>query len=449
MLKFVFLYLICGSVTYSQEILTQPEQIHLSYGSTPSEMVITWVTLNQTYTSLVEYGFYDGQLKMKTVSGSQKRFEDGGDEKRKIYVHRVHLTDLIPNKKYGYRTGCEEDGWSALFFLTAMKAGSEWSGTYAVVGDMGNINAQALTTLQTLAQAAVFDAVLHVGDFAYDMDTDNARVGDAYMKQAQSFAAYLPYMTCAGNHEQAYNFSNYKERFSMPGGDGQGMFYSVNIGLMHLVAFNSEFFYFPKYGWKQIERQYDWLQRDLMEANKPENRAKRPWIVTMCHRPMYCSNSNDKEHCNNPLNMIRVGLPGSGTYNTEDLLYKYAVDLHFQAHEHSYERMWPVYNKTVCNGSHENPYKNPRSPVHIVTGSGGCKEGLDPFERLPHAWSAFHADDYGYSVMNVHNHTHLSLQQISIQKGNSVIDSIVIEKDTHAAGQYDCHKQPPPPTNTL
>lgn len=71
------------------------------FSGTPSEMVITWVTLNQTYTSLVEYGFYDGQLKMKTVSGSQKRFEDGGDEKRKIYVHRVHITDLIPNKKYG------------------------------------------------------------------------------------------------------------------------------------------------------------------------------------------------------------------------------------------------------------------------------------------------------------------------------------------------------------
>ena len=32
---------------------------------------------------------------------------------------------------------------------------------------------------------------------------DNARVGDAYMNQIQSFAAYVPYMTVVGNHEMA------------------------------------------------------------------------------------------------------------------------------------------------------------------------------------------------------------------------------------------------------
>ena len=29
----------------------------------------------------------------------------------------------------------------------------------------------------------------------------------------------------------------------------------------------------------------------LQEASKPENRAQRPWIITMAHRPMYCSNA--------------------------------------------------------------------------------------------------------------------------------------------------------------
>ncbi|PFX19149.1 Iron/zinc purple acid phosphatase-like protein [Stylophora pistillata] len=48
-------------------------------------------------------------------------------------------------------------------------------------------------------------------------EEDNAVVGDDFMNQIQPIAAYVPYMTCPGNHEYAYNFSNYKNRFSMPG----------------------------------------------------------------------------------------------------------------------------------------------------------------------------------------------------------------------------------------
>lgn len=34
----------------------------------------------------------------------------------------------------------------------------------------------------------------------------------------------------------------------------------------------------------------------LKEATAPENRTLRPWIITMGHRPMYCSN-NDRDDC--------------------------------------------------------------------------------------------------------------------------------------------------------
>ena len=60
--------------------------------------------------------------------------------------------------------------------------------------------------------------IIHVGDFAYDMATDNGRVGNEFMQQIQPIAAYVPYMTCVGNHEyyEDFNMSSYKAHFSMP-----------------------------------------------------------------------------------------------------------------------------------------------------------------------------------------------------------------------------------------
>lgn len=48
---------------------------------------------------------------------------------------------------------------------------------------------------------------------------------------------------------------------------------------------------------------------------------------------------------------------------------QYGVDLTIWAHEHSYERMFPLYNRQVYNGSADEPYRNPKGLVHLTTGS--------------------------------------------------------------------------------
>ena len=60
-------------------------------------MSVTWVTLNSTRDTIVEYG-PDG-LAM-SVTGTQTAFQDGGDQKRVIYVHKALLTGLKPLQKY-------------------------------------------------------------------------------------------------------------------------------------------------------------------------------------------------------------------------------------------------------------------------------------------------------------------------------------------------------------
>lgn len=132
-------------------------------------------------------------------------------------------------------------------------------------------------------------------------------------------------------------------------GKMNNMFYSFNIGPAHVIGFSSEFYYYTEYGLKQIHNQFEWLENDLKEANEPKNRAKHPWIITMAHRPMYCSTADDDDctenesivsinyHCHIIIKIylkLRKGIPIVNAYGLEDLFYKYGVDIIFGAHEH-------------------------------------------------------------------------------------------------------------------
>lgn len=67
-----------------------------------------------------------------------------------------------------------------------------------------------------------------------------------------------------------------------------------------LVSYSTEVYF--THG--PVEEQLVWLTNDLKEANKPENRAKRPWIIAFGHRPMYCSNI-DNDDCTTLHSVVR------------------------------------------------------------------------------------------------------------------------------------------------
>lgn len=100
-----------------------------------------------------------------------------------------------------YHCGSDE-GWSALFSFHTPPNDPDWVPSIALFGDMGSFNAQSLPRLQEEAQRGLYDVIIHIGDFAYDMYVDQGRVGDEFMRQIESIAAYVPYMTVPGNHEE-------------------------------------------------------------------------------------------------------------------------------------------------------------------------------------------------------------------------------------------------------
>ncbi|KAH8321080.1 hypothetical protein KR074_008757 [Drosophila pseudoananassae] len=421
----------------------QPEQVHLAFGAerTASEMVVTWSTRSLPpdtqvgAASVVEYGLLEasGQSKLNQAArGTATKFVDGGRKKATQFIHRVTLGNLSPNSTYVYHCGSSY-GWSSVFqFRTVPKASADWSPSLAIYGDMGNENAQSLARLQEETQRGMYDAIIHVGDFAYDMNTEDARVGDEFMRQIESVAAYLPYMVVPGNHEEKFNFSNYRARFSMPGGT-ENMFYSFDLGPVHFIGISTEAYYFLNYGVKTLVFQYEWLRQDLAKANLPENRRERPWIVLYGHRPMYCSNENDND-CTHSETLTRVGWPFVHMFGLEPLLYEFGVDVAIWAHEHSYERLWPIYDYKVLNGTlKDSPYEDPGAPVHLVTGSAGCKEGREPFKGQIPDWSAFHSQDYGYTRLRAHNRTHLHFEQVSDDQNGAIIDDFWLVKSKHGS----------------
>ncbi len=112
--------------------------------------------------------------------------------------------------------------------------------------------------------------------------------------------------------------------------------------------------------------------------------------------------------------------PGSGGATiqpyVEKLFYDQGVDIEMWAHEHSYERTWPVYNFTVTQYN----YINPKAPVHLISGAAGCNEdsGLceNPILHSKGDWSAYRTfgyfHPYSYGHLRPYNNSAMYWDQI-------------------------------------
>lgn len=406
----------------------QPRHVHLAYGHNTTEVVITYSTLDDTYTSMVEYGTDMFGLNMK-ASGESVKFTDVETQ----FIHRVHLFNLKPATNYFYHVGSTQ-GWSPVFGFKTVPAGTkDWELKMVVLGDLGATNARSLNRLQQETHQGLYQAAIHVGDFGYDLYSENGHVGDVFFDQIEPIAGYLPYMSCPGNHESHNDFLQYRNRFSMPNyTETESLYFSFNIGPVHFVSLSSEVYFFDDIE-ERVKAQYEWLEADLEEATRPEVRAERPWIVLYAHRPMYCSNS-DFDDCTREASHFRTGITDDKLYGMEEVLMKYSVDLFIGAHEHSYERLFPIYNYTILRGERRDnhTYLNPGATTHITTGSAGCREEFDHFRSDEPEWSAYRLDEYGYTRLTFSNHTHLYMEQVS-DENNVTLDWLHLVRENHTA----------------
>ncbi len=81
----------------SQDALA-PEQIHISYGASPSQMIITWTTLDYVNESFVEFGV--NELSYRSEGYVKKFVNNWIGTQRVTFVHQTMLTGLVPDQTY-------------------------------------------------------------------------------------------------------------------------------------------------------------------------------------------------------------------------------------------------------------------------------------------------------------------------------------------------------------
>ena len=169
-----------------------------------------------------------------------------------------------------YYVGSPKGGYSSIFWFKSFPKNFR-TPKIAVIGDLGAQNAISLPYLQKKIHENQLDALIHAGDFAYDLRDFQGFKGDQFMEEIESVAAYVPYMTCPGNHEHANEYNEYRHRFLMPynnRGNPLDLHYSFSLGPIHFVSLNTEVYYKHGGNIELLADMYQWLVTDLEQANK-------------------------------------------------------------------------------------------------------------------------------------------------------------------------------------
>ena len=125
---------------------------------------------------------------------------------RVFYMHFVALRDLSPRGKYSYvvQSGGAGASASAPFSFRALPDASTPT-RLDMYGDLGVYEWNSMENLRADCNAdaatSVADAIVHMGDHAYNEGDNDEIRADAYMNAFQPVLAECPWMPVVGNHE--------------------------------------------------------------------------------------------------------------------------------------------------------------------------------------------------------------------------------------------------------
>src|SRR3990167_447445 len=194
--------------------------------------------------------------------------------------------------------------------------------------------------------ASGYDMLMHVGDFAYDIQDLNGTLGDQFFEKMSASSARIPYMVAAGNHEDFMDGYMFDYRFRMPNTQvvpstnpksQQNNYFDFVFKGVYFVTMNFDYLLF--YNPTGMAQAVAWLEDSMITAS---NNPNVQWKVFFTHRPIYCNDIQFAADCSVNMYLFKA---------IEDLLIKYGVQVVLNGHVHIYSRFYPFSNLTFDNSN--------------------------------------------------------------------------------------------------
>lgn len=281
---------------------------HLDRGTVIAHSIIwgPYLTNTTTYSTIISFkpsgtGYYSIEYADDEYYTSHGRYSNMLDDPLNTSLHHILVSGLSPDTLYHYRL-VGPDGVSSDYHFRTFGNGSF---TFIVYGDTRSASANSSMAKHKIVADRIAGEnasfVIHVGDYVF---SGNDTVGwDDFFATGHDMLANLTIYPVIGNHEA--NSPYYYQAFGMP------EWYSFDYGDAHFTVLDSNV--------NDPGGQAEWLRQDLSGSQK--------WKFVIFHHPLYSSENH--------------GLEKAGVLKGpwENIMIQNGVDVVFNGHVHSYERI--------------------------------------------------------------------------------------------------------------
>jgi predicted phosphodiesterase len=315
--------------------LKKPKGIRITIdGELKNTLIISWYTDSLASNPILEYSFSPDLLKFNV---SHPLVLESGNS----FVYKTKLNNLTYNTTYYYRISSNEYNGRELMKFTTLPEKSPKEFTFLIYGDTRTQKEERRIIAKKIRENFIneFDFMIHLGDIAYD-GTDQDQL-NSYFTDTEYLNAFKPCLFVEGNHEGGIETKMYKNLFY----DNLDYYYSFNYSKIGFLILNTN------YRFVSNSQQTKWLNETLY------NSSKNALNFAFMHHPLLHERSDP--------------------YFRENWrsLFEYYNNTHiFGAHNHQYERSYPIIDEEnlLFNNSEMYDYKNLRDPIYFITAGAGA-----------------------------------------------------------------------------